>query len=185
MPEENPQATGVNEQNPPEQPPAQIPQAEIDRIAAAARREAEAKLKAAQERLDALEAEKKKRELEEMTELEKIQAERDELNKKLEGTSEELEGYKVKVEAHETAVREKVDKETEGLTDNQKEIVSLLPLDKQLDAIAEYKAAVKKPGSWGKGSGPDGVLSIEEINQMRAAGDKRWTDEYRKYKKAR
>lgn len=153
MSEENAPIPGESGKSGESQAPA-ITQAELDKVAAAARREAEAKLKETQERLAALEAEKKKREEAEMTELEKLKKEREELAQTLEERESKLKSYEEKLTAHEQAIQDRVEKQLEGLTDAQKSLIELLPLEKRLDAIAEFKQAAPAAGNWGKGTPP-------------------------------
>ena len=154
----NPDASG---KNPEEQPTPQFTKADVDSAAAAARREATAKLQEAQERLTALEAEKKEREEAELTELEKLKKQIGEYDEKFKAVANERDTFKTKIEAINEQTATKAEKESEGLTDEQKAIIEALPLEKKLDAITQFKKVTAPAGEWGKGA-PAGSPDFKE-----------------------
>lgn len=101
--------------------------------------------------LEAKQKEEEERKKAEMTEIERLKAEKEELAKKYEMTEKEKAEYQKKIDAIRAKTEEKVNSQLEGLTESQKKIVTKLPLEDRLDAIAEFKAT-KKPGEWGKGT---------------------------------
>jgi len=151
----------------PVQPPVGFTQADLDRVAAAARKEALEKYNAAQERLIALEAEKKEREDAELTEVERLKKEKDELANKFKTTSDELLEYRKNKEEADKRLVEKVEKEMDGLTDEQKVLVGKLPLEMQLEGITQFKKVVPGPGDWGK-DGRTTNPSLESVQQVEA-----------------
>lgn len=133
-----PSATGdPGVQSPPKAPIAEVPQEVANSIAAAARREAEAKLAEANTRLAALEAKQKEREEAALAEQNKWQ----ELAEKRQQEIAELVPFREKWTSWEAAEAARVEENMADLTDKQKEIVSALPLALRMPAISEYQAA--------------------------------------------
>ena len=165
--------------------PKTFTQEELDRIVAARVAREKEKLteyeKLKEEHAKLLE-EKKQREEAEMTELERAKKEREELEAKMKQLEEEANQFKTKWQQHEEKLKEQIEKELEGLTENQQNIINALPLESRLDAIREFKQTKPKSGEWGKGSPGEGVKSLDEINEMKARGDIRWREEYKKYR---
>jgi len=169
----------------PDTPPVVYTKEHIDSAAAAARREAEAKLQEAQTRLSALEAKEAERKQAQMTELEKLQAERDEFRTKFEATTAENEKFKTDQEARDKKETEKITAAVEGLTESQKAIIEALPLYSRMDAVSEFKQ-IKAPGmsGGGKGNGVPGIMSIEAITELRRTDPILAMKEYEKRRKA-
>jgi len=168
------------------QPVPQYSKADIDAAAAAARRESEAKLAENQKRLDALEAKEKERVEAEMSEIEKLQAKIGEYETQFKSAVEERDDYKSKIDAINDRLKEKVEKEVEGLTDDQKSIIDALPLERRLDAISQFKAVDPKSGNWGKGN-ITGAMSYEKVEEIKAKfgpASAEFRQAYEAYKKA-
>lgn len=148
----------------PEQPSVVLTQADVDRAAAGARKEAEAKLKESNERLIALEAKEKERADAELTEVERLKNSLTEKEEQITGLTSENTGYKEAEEKRKTALAEKVEEEMKDLTDEQKASVELMPLDGQLGLIAQFKKEKPQSGEWGKGtSGVNGSLEAVKL----------------------
>lgn len=142
----NPDANGT----PSVQPPATYTKAELDSAAAGARKEAEAKLKEASERLTALEAKEKERIEAEMTEIEKLKKQIGDYEESNTSITTERDSLKAAIDKINEQMAEKVEKEMEGLSDEQKKVIQALPLEMQLDGISQFKQIDPKPGEWGK-----------------------------------
>lgn len=123
-----------------------------DSSAAAGRREAESKLKEANDRLTTFEAEEKKRVEAEMSENEKLQLQIIDLTKDNETIKADRDLLKSNVEDTENRIKEEVEKQLEGLTDEQKILVGKLPLKDQSNAIIQFKEIKPESGEWGKGN---------------------------------
>ncbi len=187
MAEQNTPASGANAAPPATTPQPQTPEPKSSEelqnsLMAARRREQEAadKLSETAKRLETLEAEQKERKDKELKDQEKWQ----ELALKHESELSELKPYREKWEAWEKQEAENVEKETEGLSDTQKEIVSGLPLETRMKAILEFKGSTNtpKPGIIAvKGGKVDGVLPLDEIWKMRNEGNSEWVGHYAKY----
>ena len=130
-----------------------LSQSEVDRIVSqrlAREKERFSDYEELKKKAETLEAKIKEREEAELTELQKLQKERDDLKAQFETTTEELGKYKSTVEEIEEQTRAKVAEASEGLTDAQKTIIESLPLNKQLDAISQFKSVKPSSGDWGK-----------------------------------
>lgn len=192
MAEETTPAPGANDASgkPPEPKPTETPlSAEQlqNSLNAARRREQEAtdKLKEATERLNALEAKQKEREETELKEKEEWQK----LAEKHEARVKELEPFKEKFEAWELAEAAEIEKQLEGLSDNQKTLVNALPLSERRKAIAEFKnvssspSRNRPPNQGGPGGGES--LTIEDVTKMRNEGNPEWVKAYQKLREER
>ena len=144
--------------NPEPTPTPQVKQYTEDEIialknssAAQGRKDAEAKLKDANDRLIALEAKEKEREENELSEIELLKKKQQENDDKLTDLTAQNTKYKEADEAREKQILEKVEKEMEELTEEQKASVDAMPLIGKLDLIAQFKTQTVKPGDWAKG----------------------------------
>ena len=147
--------TDVNVPTPPAPQAKTYTEEEKNSAAAAARKDAEAKSKDLQSRLDALEAEKKEREEAELTELDKIK-------KQYEEVVTERDTHKVDTEWRkewETKEAMAIEESMEGLTDNQKSIVNGLPLVQRRSAITEFKGLVQT----GNPDSSKGIISVPGV----------------------
>jgi len=142
---ETPAIPGANGENPPVQPPVTTPQVDVDKIAAAARREAEGKLKEVTDRLAAFEAKEKERADAELTETERLKKELAEKDTKLGDYESKVKTYEEQEEARKQELLAKVDKELEGLSEEQKALVEKMPLDGKLILIAQLKTVTPAP----------------------------------------
>lgn len=128
---------------------------EKNSAAAAARKDAEAKLKVSEDRLVVLETEKKEREEAELSENEK-------LNKELGEVKDDRDFHKIN-----TAWREEWEKgeataieiEMKDLTENQKAVINNTPLAQKRLAIQEFKVSI----STGNPDGSKGITSVEGV----------------------
>lgn len=178
---------GANGETPAPSPAAIIYTKEMqDTAAAHARKESEGKLKVSEDRLAVLEAQEEERKTAEMSELEKVQSERDTYKTDLETEQATSKTHKDKLDAIDLLETEKVEKALDGLTDPQKDIVNSIDLHKRMGAIAEFKLI--KPGGitgGGKTNGaPNGLLTTEEIFGLRATDPIKAGLEYKKRKDA-
>lgn len=182
MSEQDSQATGVNEQAQSQTAAKVYEESEVNSRVAAARREAEAKLKEATERLNALEAKEKEREEKELSEMQKLQKQIEDRDKQL----QEMAGFKDKWTQHEQTLVDKIEKEKEGLTDAQRELVDALPLTKRMDLINQYKEVSQKT-SPPKGFIPGGghIMTIEDLQKLALINPEKFKVEYEKYKQAK
>jgi hypothetical protein len=167
-------APGANGEIPPATPPVNYSKEQLDEAknsaAAAARREAEAKLAEQTTRLNELEAKIKESEDAKLTELERIKKEADETKGKLTEYETQLKSYKEAEEKRKAALYDKVEKEMEGLDDAAKALVDQMPLDGKLDLINQLKNTKAGPGNWGKETpGEPGSLDEQERKELREA----------------
>jgi catalase len=182
-------APGANGEQPPATPPVNYTKEQLDEAknsaAAAARRDAEAKLKETNERLAALEAEKKEREEAELSEVEKLKKLNEESTGKLSEYETKLKAYEEAEEKRKAELLEKVEKEMEGLTDEQKATVNKMPLDGKLDLIDQLKNIKAGPGNWAKAAHGPGAITAEDVNEIRlkyGANSNEFREAYKKYK---
>ena len=134
---------------------------------------------------DTLEAEKKKREEEELTENERLKKQLEEKD----GIITELNSHKEWRANWETKEAESIEKEMDGLTDEQKELVNSLPLEKRRIAVLQFKSSLgkKAPGDM-KGDGKrkiDGVPTLEELDELKrtyGANSVKFREAYKVYR---
>jgi len=126
---------------------------------------------------ETLEAEIAKRKEAELTEIEKIKKERDELQLELES----VKPYQEKWEGYEKQMDEKIEKEAEGIDEVQRTILdSISDRQRKLDYLSQVKGPKNAPHP-GKGVKP-GTITLESIKEKRENGDPTWKDDYSKYR---
>lgn len=181
MSEQESQATGVNEQAQNQTAAKVYEESEVNSRVAAARRDAEAKLKETLKRLEALEAEKQEREEAELSELDKLKKQLSEKDNAI----NELTGFKDKWNTYELELADKVDKELSGLTDEQKELVEAVPLSKRLNLISQFKASTKQQPPQGYSPGTINGYTVESLMELQKKDPKKFAEVYPQWKAAK
>jgi len=126
---------------------------------------------------DTLEAEIAKRKEAELTEVEKIKKERDELQLEL----ETIKPYQEKWEGYEKQMDEKIEKEAEGIDETQRTILdSISDRQRKMDYLSQVKGPKNAPTSR-KGVTP-GSITLESIKEKRENGDPSWKKDYELYR---
>lgn len=135
---------------------------QVDSAAAAARREAEAKFKEVNDRLITFEAKEKERAELEMTDLEKA-------NSTIATKDEEiadLNSYKDKWTLHEESLKAIIEEEIKDFSDDDKSLVTSLPLDKQMMMVGKLKTPSAAPEGASKLVGDQSNPTKEAILAM-------------------
>jgi len=165
---------------------AKLTQEEVDRIVAqrlAREREKYSDYDDLRKKAETLEAEAKQRAEAEMTEVEKLKSQ-------LSAKEKEVSELTVDREWRQTWEQREVEalnEEMNNLTDGQRNIVNALPLDQRRAAIREFQASVARGPHAGKGGKPEGVPSLDELEEIKlkyGPGSQRWREACRKYKEA-
>ena len=118
------------------------------------------------EQLATLKAKQDERDKAEMSELEKANAERDEIKLQNEELTSQNTKYKEQQEARDIAEQEKIEKASESLTDSQKVIINNLPLYNRMDAVNEFTNNAPGGMSGGGKSIKGNVLTPAEIMKL-------------------
>jgi phosphoglycerate-specific signal transduction histidine kinase len=149
-----------------------------------------AKYKGIEEELQAIKAEREKLAQQEKERTEKELAEQnkwkelaDQRELEIAKLNDELTPFKERWEAHESAIKKEIDKLKKDLSDDQKDLLEGLDVEKQMKLIQQFKGSESsgpgiKPSQGGK---MDGVKTIEEITKMRNEGNPAWKKHYQKY----
>ena len=181
--EGDPPTPSVNGE-PPETPPVAKTYSveDVNRAAANARKEAEAKLKDSTDRLTILEAEQTKRDELELSEIDKLKKVNDEQTLEV----DRLKAFETKDTERTAKLTESFDKKLEEseLTDEDKELFDGLPIDKKLSLLAKLTATPTTPiipGSTGSYPGTTNPTK-EKILAMKSGPEK--SAEWRKYRDA-
>ena len=120
------------------------------------------------EQLATLKAKQDERDKAEMSELEKANAERDEIKLQNEELTSQNTKYKEQQEARDIAEQEKIEKASADLTDPQKVIVNNLPLYNRMDAITEFTNNAPGGMSGGGKNSKGTVMTAKEIMNLPA-----------------
>ena len=163
-----------------------VPQAEVDRIMSqrlAREKEKFSDYEDIKKKAETLEAEKKQREEAELTENEKLKKDLEEAQRKADEIAlekEQLSKFKTDWEERET---EKVNKAMEDLSEDVKEEINSLPLEKRMFFINQLKGTKPSNGEWGKKPREGDEITIDSIMAKKARGDQSWRADFEKYKK--
>jgi|GEM_PF-1941587 len=161
---------GANGEITPVTPPVNYTKEQLDSAAAAARREADTKSKELQTRLDALEAQEEERKNADLSEVDRLKKQNDELTQSSTEKDNLIKGFNDKEETRKAALLKKVEIEMKDLDEGHKALIDQMPLDGKLDLIAQLKQQKAGPGEWGKGpSGDSGTLDEQERKELKDA----------------